>query len=1128
MKNLKRVFSAVLAMVFVLSAVPVVMAEGETTTVEPEVLFYRDFSDYTGGDPYNQDSNGNAYGVWTIGGDSSYNSAVAAEGIDGTAVKLSQKTNANDGWKAFPKKTDGRIYVAFDLDSSANENASAGVRAQVVIGESTETEGTFGPDIYALTYNGTTNKYVGGSNQYTSSASWQENTTTGVSSDRQNKFELIIDIDNGKIYKYINGVLGTIHDDADYGNMTDVAMMKFMPQSVAGSTLIDNIAILHYPTNVSAQTFSVKSAQINFDDNTFSVFLNSDAVDSDGKGTDTKSSIAAPYGVSLLSTAAEGEAYVLAADSFSVEGLTVTSVTRGARSGEYVVAVEEDIVAGTAYTITAKSGLTDILGASLNENAKTASVSSVAEPEIMFYRDFENYLGGNNVYSDENGLGNIYNSYGTFSFSYDNDFGWSTTTAVNGRTGLGFAPARESTANGSLHKKNFPATVQAATDGQIYISFTSEDIADVDNSGPTSITGTDGHRYFGLNHGTGYTLSGWGASSADTVLPEANEDFYKIDVIFDLGKKVQKTYINNVLVGNKAWNASIENPATSYINFWFENGVIIDNFAMIYYPGTLVPQTYSMNNAKVNDDGTISVFLKSDAVDSDGKGQETKSSIAAPYGIALPSVDASAYTLANDTFSVEGLTVESVTRGAVPGEYVIAVEEEMAENVTYAVTAKAGIEDILGATINSSANSIDVCDVTEPDILFYRDYEDYTATGDSAAKDPFNQSKLYGKANISGDTTWDATTVTDGIDGKAAMLGASHITDGGAVTLKDGKVYFAIDEYVTNTTNREDTIVLNKDTECGVAFGWYPGTKFNDKARNWGSDYSLTTFMNGEGYYRIEGIIDVETGTIDRYINGVYAGQITVRSDSLKGNITAIRFAGSNGNYIDNVTLVHYPEILDVQQTFSLTAAEVNANGTISAFLKSDAFDSDAANGSKLAAPYGATLPSTDTTNAAYTLAADTFSVEGLTVTGVTRGKKSGEYIISVSETLDADTAYTVTAKAGLKDILGSTLNANAASAKTTAAAPEAPKYEISAFELEEGTATVTYTNTTETPEEFVMIVASYVNGIISEIVANNVTAAAGDVDKTETVSLANGVEGKTVKAFLWNSAMKSLAEPNT
>lgn len=1114
MKNLKRVFSAILAMIFILSVMPAAMAEGEETAVKPEIRLYRTYDNYTGGNHRWETSskdgyifnNGGLYGSWFTTAPADYNDSTAVQGYDGTAVQIISGDGLVDDIRTgFEDISNGKLYIGIDMWKTAEAEVGSMFW---------KLKGSTNSAIYALCWQP-------GVQWCKESQSWmtgERSTDFMAGSTNKNRAEIIIDPEAGTIDKYFNG--------------SYAQTQTFTPQTITTiqglfktGQVIDNLVAVYYPEGCEQGSFSLTSAKIDAQANAIKVFLNSDVTDADGANG---SSISAPYGITLSDV---NEA------SFSVTNgtapLTVTGVTKGTENGEYVIAVSEELAENINYTVTVNEEIKSITGEGINENAKTLTTSYSSQPEIMFYRDYEDYTGGNNIYSDTAGLGNRNNTYGTLKFNFVSDRGWDTTTVEEGLTGKGFAPARTDFSKGSLYQLTFPASVNTKTDGKIYITFTSQDIANVANDGNTAVGAKDGHRYFGFDHGTAYSLGSWSTSAVSDAIPETGAEFYKIDIVFDLEEGLQKTYINNVLVGNKAWNSNIANPAASYIDFWFENGVIIDNIAMLYYPENIVNQTFSLSTYKFNDDGTISVFLKSDAVDSDGRGVSTKSSVSAPYGTALPSTSSTAYTLGADTFSVDGLTVKGVTRGTVPGEYVIEVEEKIAQNTAYTVTAKAGLTDILGATVNSDANSIEIIDVTEPEIMFYRDFEDYEGGN------PYNDSKDlkdYGTWGIDGSEMTNAAAV-QGLNGTAVQMPALENNNNfqredtnyssslsAFAPKKNGKLYFAFDLDTNANVNATDEVytqLLVKDT---ASSGDMYAFVYRNKLQKWATANSSWQGNTDTGLdletnkNKVEVIFDIDNGRIDRYINGVKGASLS-DTTGIMSDIAWIKFLPKGANIIDNLAVVHYPAGLKVQQTFSMTAAEVNNNGTISVFLKSDAVDSDGKGTdtkSAIAAPYGITLLS-DSTAYPATYATNAFSVDGLTITGITKGKRDGEYVIAVAETLSSDGKYTVTAKEGLTDILGAVINSENNSASTTAAEEE-PKFEISAFTMEEGTATVTYTNTTETPEKFMLMVASYVNGAVSEIALNTVTASTGDVAKVETASLKNGVDGKMVKAFIWDA----------
>ena len=65
------------------------------------------------------------------------------------------------------------------------------------------------------------------------------------------------------------------------------------------------------------------------------------------------------------------------------------------------------------------------------------------------------------------------------------------------------------------------------------------------------------------------------------------------------------------------------------------------------------------------------------------------------------------------------------------------------------------------------------------------------------------------------------------------------------------------------------------------------------------------------------------------------------------------------------------------------------------------------------------------------------------------------------------------------------------------------------------------YTNTTAKDESFMLIVASYENDALSEVKALRVDAKCGDIEKQVEIALTEGIEGKTVKCFVWDSFLK-------
>lgn len=352
-KKMTKLLSYALAGVVTLtSAVAAPLGALAAETAEPEILFYRDFEDYTGGDPIDQTENANAYGTWGVCGTSTWDKYTKAESLDGTGFYVNTSAYSSNH-AAFPDMADGTLYVAFD---------------EIPGGEPKETSVYFksGTPNFAFSYKP-------GVSWTALDRNWgYDQTTAMLGQGKNHRIELIIDPATGDAKRYINSTyIGTKNIGITTG-LTEM-LLRFSATSV-----VDNLAIVYYPENVISQTFSLAKVEADEKTDVFRVFLKSDATDSDGKGTSAKSSISAPYGITLKTTSATETEYVLSADTFSVEGMNVTNVTKGIRSGEYIVEVDGDIEPLKTYTVSAKADIIDILGATLNPDAASKSVT-VAE-----------------------------------------------------------------------------------------------------------------------------------------------------------------------------------------------------------------------------------------------------------------------------------------------------------------------------------------------------------------------------------------------------------------------------------------------------------------------------------------------------------------------------------------------------------------------------------------------------------------------------------------------------------------------------------------------------------------------------------------------------------------------------
>lgn len=1070
MLKLKKGLSFLTALAISASCFPMMaMAEGETT-VEPEILFYRDYEDYKGGnhqwysDGIGDYSGNNSkfYGTWNWSiDDSAAKPSMAVDGFDGKAVKY-HFSNANLSYStnqgSFTDISDGKLYYAFDMWGDENDDNRA--MNLKLVGETDK-------EIYVLCW-------YPGVRWCKGNVSWMTGETStefmnGVS--KKTRVELVIDPKAGTVDKYFNG------------NFAQQA--TFTPQTITSATMyiseghtMDNFAVVHYPENYT-DSFSVTDAKVNMKDNSISVFLNSNAYDSNGaqvKGDATFNyPIAAPYGVTLAST--DTSSFAVAKGDAP---LTVTGVLKGEANGEYVVSISEPITTGT-YTVSLGEGIEDICANVVNPAGNSKTIAVETEPQILLYRDFEDYQGGN-------GFSNT-GQYGTFKMNFDNDYGWGNSTPEVGRTKTGF---RSNTINAAMYKKYIPEAVRAAKSGYLYTSVTSEAIEGATRSGRFAMVGKDGYRYFGFTHGANYSVDQWGTSAVSTPLPAElqNLDYYKIEIIFDLETGKQYNFINGQNIKTCNMNSGAD-FANGDFNFYFEDGVIVDNLMMLYYPKAIVPQTFSLKADEIDvENDTIKVSFVSDACDSDGA---SGLKISAPYGVILNS------EVSAEDFEIEGCTVVGVESTGAYGEYVISVAEDLKGGTIYKVSADEALKDSHGAEFSGNVAEIQV--ITEAEVFYYRDFEEYEGGNPWPSAD----SKKYGKMGLFGDSAFANSTKVETATGTGVQLDTKgtnpKITEGSIFgPLTDGTLYIAYEE--VSGGKRED-IYFNRASEGGNDGSnlWcWNGTAWASGASNWSVNTTTGLEAGLEAKYKIELVVDLEKSLVDRYINGVCVqNDRTLKAKEFK----ELTFAFSTGSVIDNMSIIYFPEKLVSMPTFSMSAGDIDAEAnTVSVSLNSDAVDSDAlADGSAVAAPYGVSLAEFD---------ASSFAVDGYTVTAVSKGDAVGEYVITLAEDITDDASLTVTAADGLADILGSVVNADSKSVTVGAS-----EYSLSDVTIDGAKASISYTNTTKKPESFVLVIASYVGDQMSDVNFENVTAATGSQNVEASVSLQTSVEGKTVKAFV-------------
>lgn len=223
----------------------------------------------------------------------------------------------------------------------------------------------------------------------------------------------------------------------------------------------------------------------------------------------------------------------------------------------------------------------------------------------------------------------------------------------------------------------------------------------------------------------------------------------------------------------------------------------------------------------------------------------------------------------------------------------------------------------------------------EPEIMFYRDYENYSGGNHQWFTSDLkgfvaNNSKTYGTWYWTIDDVSKPSVAIAGPEGTAARIyynegTSSYVTNGagGITDISNGKLYYAFDMWGDeNEPNRVMNLKLVGETDKEIyALCWNPGVKWCKESVSWITGNTSTDFMNGVSKKtRVELVIDPEAGTVDRYFNGNFGHQLTFTPQT----ITGAQMYLSSGHTFDNFSVVYYPE--GYTETFSLTSAKLNGD----------------------------------------------------------------------------------------------------------------------------------------------------------------------------------------------------------
>ena len=626
MKNFKKVLSSVLALVLSASILPSTFAEGEETPVQPNVLLFRDYEDYTkGADPFNGSK---VYGTFGAKGDASFHKAgTVKERSEGKGVQFntSSKGTVNNGIGnsavLSTPITSGRVYVAFDVsaktdtefdaqDGTSSEGFDAGnkgvsksvqtesvvsdwaesdVAGEVLISETKEavTGGTKTVAVYEVTEitedettgvkttsrytktvtttpalvdhqnylrlntHGNQDLYLRFSTQHSKNMDLGDDSGTTLCrtlvDTKVHRIEWLIDLTNDMSYAYVDG-----EQIASKAWTYDISQIQIVLTNGIGYW--DNFIMVHYPDNAE-NTFSMSDAGgYNWRKQALTVDFNSDAKTT----VDDTTAYEAPYPI-VISDCDDKETIKVetVADYITVknsagEEVLVESVEPAKASGHYDIILKNGLTIGETYTVSVKSGLTDITGAEVDTTA-TANITNI-ESDIWHDYDFEDTAKP----SDWNAKGTDYR-----------------VQADMGKYGKGMALKQDKTAGVRFNVGKVLNT------GKINISFDYMD--DEERTGEEHLSfnnGIDRKYVFYMKPNNRFrmaknSLSGYGDSAKYAAFND--NTLYHLDLFFDFDNLQHKAYVNGEPIATSTLSTAnnIENT------YWvFDNTCFFDNFKM--------------------------------------------------------------------------------------------------------------------------------------------------------------------------------------------------------------------------------------------------------------------------------------------------------------------------------------------------------------------------------------------------------------------------------------------------------------------------------------------------------------------------------------------------------------------
>ena len=746
-------------------------------------------------------------------------------------------------------------------------------------------------------------------------------------------------------------------------------------------------------------------------DGKLSVFLKSDTVDRDGKGTDVKSSIAAPYGITLPSTS-EDVSYTLNNDTFSVAGKTVTSITRGEKTGEYIIETAEELDKDIPYTITFNESVTDVYGATANGKVFTTE-GNWDYDHVLYENTFDNGLDDVKTVADKGNYSVGFvtdNLTGTKKYHAERD--------VNGNKSV-FLPVGASAeeifridfdnpGTTDIIKMSFDfraidTTVYDHRDrGTSYISFNGKDKIVCYWQKPQNQNGAFYFKEYASNSYNGDKIK---------VLEPGEGHAY--DIIFRYaGSAVWAAqFIDGEMVGvtkiekQTTMPTSVSLYSTNYLDY-------LDNIKI----SKMTTTSFAIESMITPTEGNDYVeFYTTEPIEdrADKQANVTKLIKVAENGNVIPCTGYEVKTVCG--------SVDNNSRYLIKAYLSKTIEAEKIYSVSLAEGTKSYVANYAVNPLRNSAVSqmVERVIIVEPEIILYRDYENF-----ADGNDFMNEETAHGT------NTWEAYDGTSGyglavqgIDGTGVKFrekGVYSWTPFDEITSGKLHVTFTmqaksdeeLEEQDKNTTTpHENYVSINDNTS------YYRFTTDHSDIKTYTTDNTVYGEVFDKDVHKIDLVFDFNaiTDVQKCYVDGVL--KYASGTDTDISSINKLDICLTEGiEYFDNFAVIYYPEYVS-KHTYSVTKGEKDGN-KLSVFLNSDITDSDAVNGEAYRAPYGVTL-SDISPDSFEILDDDGFKTE---ITSVTMGKRNGEYILTLGDEIIGK-GYKVTASG--TDITGLVCNTN-------------------------------------------------------------------------------------------------------